>query len=64
MIRNNIREYRIKRCISRSELSKRIGVSVSYLSLLENGFRDNPTFDVVVKLIKCLDCKFEDLFVI
>lgn len=59
---NNIRKFRYSCCLNIFELAERTNISYSYLSALENGIKENPTYDVIVKLLKYFNCSFEDLF--
>lgn len=61
-MRNNIRKFRNNRCINIYDLSDRVGVSYSYLSALENDLKENPSYIVIVKLLKYFNCSFEELF--
>lgn len=61
-MKNNIREFRKNRCINIYNLANRIGVSYSYLSALENDLKENPSYKVIVKLLKYFNCSFEELF--
>lgn len=58
---NAIRTSRLKRGLSLETLSKKAGVSVSYLSMLENSKRD-PTISTVEKIAVALDVPIEILF--
>ncbi|MFZ3589657.1 helix-turn-helix domain-containing protein [Bacillus sp. DJP31] len=49
-----IKELRLRRGISLTELSKISGVSKSYLSFIERGKQKNPSIDVLEKLAVAL----------
>jgi XRE family transcriptional regulator of biofilm formation len=49
-----IKELRIKRGLSLTELSKIAGVSKSYLSFIERGKQKNPSIEVLEKLASAL----------
>lgn len=46
-----LRELREKRGLSLNETAKQMGLTPSYLSLLENGKRQNPGTDVIEKIL-------------
>jgi transcriptional regulator with XRE-family HTH domain len=50
-----IRDLRIERNISLTELSKISGVSKSYLSFIERGKQKNPGIDIIEKIAKALN---------
>ncbi|MEK4735132.1 MULTISPECIES: helix-turn-helix domain-containing protein [Bacillus] len=50
-----IYELRKKKKFSLSELGKITGLSASYINLIENGVRTNPSIQAVVKLSEALD---------
>jgi XRE family transcriptional regulator of biofilm formation len=55
MIGDYIRKIRLERNISIAELSKRTGVSKSYLSNLERNNQKNPGIEVIKKISSVLD---------
>ena len=57
---NPIRAWRENRQIKMNELSKRVGISLSYLSQIENGKR-NPTVDTLKAIAKELEIDVEML---
>ena len=59
-IGDRIKEARRRAGISQENLSERIGVNRSYLSLVENG-KSSPTFDFLEKVAVGLELKAEDL---
>lgn len=59
---NNIRKFRKNNCLTIYELSERTNISFSYLSGLENGIKNNPSYEIIIKLLKYFNCSFEDLF--
>ena len=59
---NNIRKFRKSRCLDIYTFSKRIGLSSSYISSLENNIKINPSYTTIIKLMKFFDCTFEELF--
>lgn len=52
-IGNAIRFYRTQRGLSQQTLSSEVGISISYLSLLERGQRD-PRFTTLVKIASAM----------
>jgi len=59
---NNLKFYRKQKNLLLSELSKITGLSVGYLSHLENGSRSNPSFKTMVKIANALNEKISDVF--
>lgn len=53
---------RLKRKLTQSQLAKRAGCSVSYLSMLENSERADPTLSKVTKIAEALGVPIEILF--
>jgi transcriptional regulator with XRE-family HTH domain len=49
----NVHRLRLKNKLSQKELAKRVGISVSYVSMLERGHR-SPPLETVEKLAKSL----------
>ena len=60
MIKNNLKEYRLKRNLTQEQLCKMIDVSQSYLSQLENGQR-NMSIAVAVKWSKLFEIALDEL---
>ena len=50
-----LRSYRIKRNLTQHVLAKKVGVTRSYIALLERGIRRNPSRRVLVKIAEVLD---------
>ncbi|MFD1020290.1 helix-turn-helix domain-containing protein [Thalassobacillus hwangdonensis] len=61
MIGRRLKELRLDKGISLSELSRRSGVSKSYISNIERGVQKNPSLIVLRKLSKTLDVTIEQL---
>jgi transcriptional regulator with XRE-family HTH domain len=57
----SIQTCRMQRGFSQADLAKRAGISVSYLSMLENSKRD-PTISTVEKIANALGVPIEILF--
>ncbi|HSN15559.1 MAG TPA: helix-turn-helix transcriptional regulator [Anaeromyxobacteraceae bacterium] len=49
----NVHRLRLKNKLSQKALAKRVGISVSYVSMLERGHR-SPPLETVEKLAKAL----------
>ena len=50
---SNVRRFRAKKKLSQKALADRIGISVSYVSMLERGQR-SPPLETIEKLAKAL----------
>lgn len=57
----NIRKYRKIKNMSQQELAKLAGIDQTYISKLENGTSNNPTFGTIEKIAKALDIAVNDL---
>jgi len=49
----NVHKLRLKNKLSQKDLAKRVGISVSYVSMLERGHR-SPPLETIEKLAKAL----------
>ena len=56
-----IKKYREEKKITKSTLSKLIGVAPSYITRLENGEKKNPSTDIKLKISKALDIPISEL---
>ncbi len=56
-----IRDLRIKKGMSLTELAKLSGISKSYLSFIERGKQTNPSIEVIEKISKALSVDFQSL---
>lgn len=56
-----IKYYREKQNMSKSELSRKIGVSPAYITKLENGEKTNPSISVLMKISTALGISVYDL---
>lgn len=63
MLGDNIRRLRKEKCISINKLSELTGISLGYLSDIENNKANNPTIDILDKISTALNCSIEDLFI-
>jgi transcriptional regulator with XRE-family HTH domain len=57
---DNLRNHRKARRFTQEKLAEKTGLSVIFLSLLENG-RRTASFDSLVKIAKALNIGLEDL---
>ena len=62
MYKNKISIYRKHNKMTYSELSKKVGVSASYLCHLENGTRTNPSNEVMEKIARALNSTVYEIF--
>lgn len=62
MYKNKIRKYRKERRLTLKELAERSGISVGYLSHLENGSRDNPSVEVMENISIILNRSITEVF--
>lgn len=60
-IGERIKKYREKKKISKSELARMINVSPSYITMLENGSKSNPSEDVIFKISIALGVDYQEL---
>lgn len=60
-LNENIKLYREKNKITKSELARLINVSPSYITKLENGEKQNPTLEILMKIAKALNVELSDL---
>lgn len=58
-----LKEYRIKRELSQSELSNLTGVNLRMIQFYETGFKNinHAHADTILTLAKALNCNMEDL---
>ena len=62
MYKNKIKKYRKSKNMTLKDLSDRTGISVGYLSHLENGTRTNPSQEIMDKIAKALNNSIPDIF--
>ncbi|MFD1707074.1 helix-turn-helix domain-containing protein [Siminovitchia sediminis] len=55
MIGQRIKEYRLQKKLSLSELAEKAGVAKSYLSSIERNIQSNPSIQILEKLSAVLD---------
>ena len=56
-----MKQARLKKSLSQTELAKIIGVSRQTINMIENNDY-NPTVALCLKICKALDCTLNDLF--
>ena len=59
---NNIRQIRINKGMSLKELAYHTNLSSGYLSHLERGSRNNPSYKTMVKICEVLDKNLYEVF--
>lgn len=57
----NLRVVRRAKEVTQAELSEKSGVSVSTITDIERGARDNIEITTLMRLAKALDCDLDDL---
>lgn len=60
-INKKLKYLREKYPMTKSELARRVSVSPAYITMLENGKKDNPSYELLLKISKALDCSITDL---
>lgn len=61
ILKNNLKNVRMEKKLSQSQLAEMVGVSRNTISSIETG-QFNPTAKLALILCIALDKKFEDLF--
>lgn len=59
---NNMNKIRKEKGMTLTELSCKTGISIGYLSHLENGTRKNPSIEIMDKLAIALEKSIQELF--
>lgn len=59
--KDKIKFFREKNSMSKSELARKIGVSPSYITMLENGEKTNPSLEVQFKIARTLGIPLNEL---
>lgn len=62
MYKNNIKKIRKEREMRLIDVAEKSGISVGYLSHLENGSRSNPSIDVMEKISFALRKSVAEVF--
>lgn len=58
----NIKECRLRRNLSLTDLAKKTGLSLGYLCHLERGSRSNPSYNTMKKISDALDYNITEVF--
>lgn len=61
MLKNNLKEFRVAKGWSQTELAEMVGSSRNTIVSIENG-KFSPSGYLCATLCVAFDCKFEDLF--
>lgn len=61
-MKNKINYYRLQEGYTLTALSNITGLSVGYICHLEKGSRNNPSYNVMIKIAKALDKNITDIF--
>lgn len=61
MLDKNLKRYRTKKGFTKTDLSKKSGLSSRTIEFLENGRLNNPTIKTVTLLSKALEVEVEKL---
>ncbi|MBL4935086.1 helix-turn-helix transcriptional regulator [Clostridium sp. YIM B02515] len=62
MVQNKIKTIRLKKRLTLTELSRKSGLSRAYISLLENGIRNNPSHEAMEKIAEGLGKSVQVVF--
>ena len=62
MYLNRMNQIRKEKGITLTEISKKTGISIGYLSHLENGTRKNPSIEMMDKISKVLGKSVSEVF--
>lgn len=54
-----IKEYRKKAGLTQQQLGEKVNVSSAYIQQLENGIKNNPSLEIIIKISKILDIPIE-----
>lgn len=60
-LKDKLYESRVLRRVSQEVLGKHIGVGNSYISMLENGKRPNPSFGLLLKISQAYGISLSEL---
>lgn len=56
-----VKEFRVAKGLTTDELAKKVGITRTYLSQIENGKAENISSKVLVALAHALDKKVDDM---
>lgn len=62
MYNNKIKKIRVSKNMTLKELAEEVGISVGYLSHLENGSRNNPSKEVMERISIALKSSIPEIF--
>lgn len=62
MYQNRMKQIRKEKGITLTSLSIKTGISIGYLSHLENGTRKNPSIEIMDKVANALEKSVSDVF--
>lgn len=62
MYQNRMKQIRKEKGITLTDLANKTGISIGYLSHLENGTRKNPSIEIMDKISKALNESVWDVF--
>ena len=57
-----IKELRMIKKITLKQLKEKTGISISYLSEIENNKAKNPSLEVIVKIAEALQIKLDEIY--
>lgn len=63
-MKNNIRKIRMEKGITIEELANLAGTSKAYLYHLENGTRENPSYEIMKSISHSLEKEIMDVFIL
>lgn len=63
MYSNNIKHYRKEKGLTLEKLSFMTGLSIGYLSHLQNGGRSNPSYETMKKISLALNKDISEIFI-
>lgn len=61
MLSKNLREFRLQKKMTQTELSKKTNLSIRTITLVEKGIQKNPTLNTLKVLAKTLGVSVDEL---
>lgn len=61
MLSKNLKEFRLQRKMTQTELSKKTNLSIRTITLVEKGIQKNPTLNTLKVLAKTLGVSVDEL---
>jgi transcriptional regulator with XRE-family HTH domain len=61
MLSKNLREFRLQKKMTQTELSKKTNLSIRTITLVEKGIQENPTLNTLKVLAKTLGVSVDEL---